>query len=145
MISFHEIPHLSPAWREVLIHRDRISRRPLGINLSDEDTVNESSQRHFVLRDGSHIIAGLISCPPENKTIKLRQMWVHEDQQGNGMGSRLLTEISEQFAREGIERLRLHARVSVRSFYEKCGYLAEGRIFTEVGIPHIIMERQLTR
>lgn len=143
-INFHEIPHGSPAWNEVLTHRDRILRRPLGLTLSPEDTVDEETQRHFILRAGEQIVAGLIACPPKEGTIKLRQMWVHEDHEGSGLGSRLLADVADLLSHEGITILTLHARLSVRGFYENCGYQAIGDIFTEIGIPHIAMNRQLT-
>ena len=142
-ITFHEIPHDSPAWSEVLTHRDRILRRPLGLSLSPEDTTGEESQRHFILRVDDQIIAGLIACPPKEGTIKLRQMWVHEDHERSGLGSRLLGETADLLSQEGISTLTLHARLSVRGFYEKCGYQAIDEIFTEIGIPHIAMTRQL--
>jgi predicted GNAT family N-acyltransferase len=67
-------------------------------------------------------------------------MWILDDVAGSGSGRALL---------EGVERLlgaveiTLHARLTVRSFYEKCGYTAEGGVFEEIGIPHIRMTRRM--
>lgn len=144
MTSFHEIPHGSPFWDEILIHRDRILRRPLGLTLSPDDTINEETQRHFILRKDGKAVAGLITCPPEGDSIRLRQMWVHEGHEGNGLGRHLLGEVADLLFNEGVRVLSLHARVPVQDFYKKCGYQAIGDIFTEIGIPHIRMTRQLT-
>ena len=142
-ISIHEIAHGGTLWKEVLTHRDRILRQPLGLSLSSDDVIDEDTHRHFILRRNNDIVAGLIGCPPKDGTIKIRQMWVHEDHEATGLGRRLLQEVSEILAREGIRTLTLHARETARGFYEKCGYHVIGDLFTEIGISHIGMAREL--
>ena len=143
--SFAEIAYGSPDYQETLIHRDRILRRPLGLELSADDVLNEESQRHFILRDEKEILAGLITLPPQEATIKIRQMWVQEDLQGSGLGQRLLEKVAQVLSHEGITTLTLHARETARAFYEKCGYHTHGEPFLEIGIPHIAMIRQLDK
>jgi predicted GNAT family N-acyltransferase len=35
----------------------------------------------------------------------------------------------------------LHARIVAVGFYEKMGYVRQGELFTEVGIPHVLMQK----
>ena len=143
--SFAEIAYGSPDYQETLIHRDRILRRPLGLELSADDVLNEESQRHFILRDEKEILAGLITLPPQETTIKIRQMWVQKNRQGSGLGKHLLDGVAQVLSHEGITTLTLHARETARAFYEKCGYHTHGEPFLEIGIPHIAMIRQLDK
>lgn len=134
-----EIVHGGADYRSVLDWRERILRRPLGLVLTENDTAGEDSQRHFVLRDGDLILAGVIAVSCDAGTVRLRQMWVREDRAGTGLGRFLLEGVARIFRAEGLLRINLHARVAVRGFYQKCGYTADGPEFDEIGIPHIRM------
>jgi predicted GNAT family N-acyltransferase len=39
----------------------------------------------------------------------------------------------------GGERQIVHAQVRARGFYEKMGFIAEGDVYQDAGIPHITM------
>jgi predicted GNAT family N-acyltransferase len=138
-----EIVHGGAEYRAVLDWRERILRRPLGLGLTANDTAGEDSQRHFVLRDGGVLVAGVIAVSHDPGTVRLRQMWVREDRAGTGLGRSLLEGVAGIFRAEGFLRITLHARVAVRGFYEKCGYTAEGMEFEEIGIPHIRMSLRI--
>lgn len=138
-----EIEPGSPCYREILDWRDLILRRPLGLVLTDADLAGEESQRHFVLKDGDALLAGVIAVTQEPGTVRLRQMWVRGDAAGQGHGRSLLAGVERILCAEGIRRITLNARVVVRGFYEKCGYAAEGAEFDEVGIPHVRMTRRM--
>jgi predicted GNAT family N-acyltransferase len=142
----HRIEEIGPdsaCYREVLGWRDLILRRPLGLVLTDADTAGEESQRHFVLKEGETILAGVIAVTIEPGTARLRQMWVRAGSAGQGHGRSLLAGVERILCAEGLERITLNARSAVRGFYEKCGYHAEGGEFQEIGIPHIRMTRRM--
>lgn len=140
-LSIEEIRFGSPDYRTVLGFRDRILRKPLGMTLSPGDTAGEGKQRHFVLRHADAILAGVIAVEVDHQTIRLRQMWVCDVVAGNGNGRALLDGVEKMLKSEGAREIKLNARLSVRGFYEKCGYGIEGEIFDEIGIPHIRMAR----
>jgi predicted GNAT family N-acyltransferase len=76
-------------------------------------------------------------------TVRLRQMAVKSGLQGKGIG-RVLMQFAENIARDrGNKKLTMHARKTASGFYEKLGYKLTGEEFTEVTIPHYIMEKQL--
>lgn len=141
MQSIEEIPYGSDAYRRILGFRDQILRRPLGLSLNSSDTAGENAQRHFVLKKADAILAGVIVMKLDTQTARLRQMWVRQDVAGRGMGRALLAGVEDVLQTEDYLQITLHARLSVRGFYEKCGYSAEGEVFDEIGIPHIIMTR----
>lgn len=144
-MKIDEIAHDGTDYRAVLDWRDRILRRPLGLVLTKADTAGEEGQRHFVLRDGDALVAGVIAVPQESGCVRLRQMWVRTDAAGKGHGRSLLAGVERIFREEGVLRITLNARVVVRGFYGRCGFTAEGPEFEEVGIPHIRMIRRIGR
>lgn len=142
--SSEEIQFGSTDYHEVLVWRDRILRRPLGLALSPNDTAGEDKQRHFVLREADSILAGVIAVEVNHRTFRLRQMWVRDSAAGSGLGQTLMEDVERILKSVGCREFTLHARLNVRGFYEKCGYFAEGEIFEEIGIPHIVMTRRVT-
>ena len=55
---------------------------------------------------------------------------------GMGIGSLLLQAILSTARQLGMTELFLNAQVSALGFYEKSGFIAEGDIFDDAGIPH---------
>jgi predicted GNAT family N-acyltransferase len=43
----------------------------------------------------------------------------------------------------GFAAVVLHAQVAVAGFYRRLGYVEEGDLFDEAGIPHIAMRKQI--
>jgi len=76
-------------------------------------------------------------------TVQLRQMAVNRGIQGKGIG-RAIVGFAENIATDfSYKKIIMHARKSAQGFYEKLGYTAYGEIFTEVTVPHIMMEKNL--
>ena len=70
-------------------------------------------------------------------------MAVLNNLQGKGVG-RAIMNFAENIARDrGYKVLSMHARKNATGFYEKMGYKVCGDEFTEVTIPHYLMEKNL--
>jgi len=138
-----EFAHESPGYRELVRLRDLYLRQPIGLRLRPEDLVGEDFHRHFALVEGGKILGGLIANPHGPGSAKLRQMWIHPDLRGLGHGHELLSEVEARLAGEGVNLFILHARQSAAGFYEKNGYRPVGDLFTEVGCPHLRMEKRI--
>ena len=79
----------------------------------------------------------------DNKSLRLRQMAVQNNLQGKGIGASMMN-FAELISRDkGYKKLIMHARETAVGFYEKFGYKVVGEKFTEVTIPHFIMEKKL--
>lgn len=143
MIEIKEIKHDSGEYREEIILRDRILRKPLGLNFTKEQLNSEKNEFHF----GAYLSGKLIGClllkPIDNRRVKMRQVAVDEKIQGKGVGKKLV-EFSEQFAFEkGYSEIILNARDTAVQFYLKLGYEVIGEMFIEVTIPHYKMRKIL--
>ncbi len=60
-----------------------------------------------------------------------------------GVGKAIMLKIEEYAKSKGMKKLRLHAQLYVKDFYEKLGYEPYGDIFQEAEIDHISMEKIL--
>jgi predicted GNAT family N-acyltransferase len=75
--------------------------------------------------------------------FKLRQMAVCPNWQRKGIGRRLISAAEELLHPTQVSRIVLHARFTASGFYSKLGYTITSDTFTEVGIPHVAMEKEL--
>jgi predicted GNAT family N-acyltransferase len=79
----------------------------------------------------------------DKQTVRLRQMAVQQGLQGKGIGKALMM-YAENLARDRkYKKLTMHARDTALGFYEKLGYKIEGEPFSEVGLPHHVMAKDL--
>lgn len=142
-LVFKKITPGDAAYRDVFELREEILRKPIGLSLHDEDLSNEVNDHILTATSNGEVAGCLILTPRGNTTLQLRQMAVAANQQGNNVG-RQLVNYAEQFAKDnGYSHIILHARIAAQGFYDKLGYTPRGDVFTEVGIPHIEMQKQL--
>lgn len=140
-LLFKHIVYNDEAYKVVFDLRERVLRKPIGLSLYDEDLSNEVNDYILMAQYKEELAACLILTPVADDTVQLRQMAVDEKWQGKNIG-RKLVEFAEGFAKDkGYQTIVLHARMVANKFYEKLGYIPSGEVFTEVGIPHIKMEK----
>lgn len=133
----------SAEYQQELELRNRILRKPLGLNLFDENLENEKNDFHLGLLEDAQLRAILVLTPLSTGVIKMRQVAVDSDFQGQGYGAQLVI-FSEDFSRKrNFQKIVLHARKGVVPFYLQLGYSAVGEEFVEVTIPHLKMEKIL--
>ncbi len=134
----------TPAYDDTVKLRDDILRKPLGLEFTPEYLAVEHDMMHLACyNEQHHLLACLILAPQENGEIKMRQVAVREDCQRKGIGQLMVAD-SENIAREkGFTKMTMHARDTAVPFYQKLNYKKKGRAFTEVGIKHYKMEKEL--
>lgn len=133
-----------PAYEEVYQLREEILRRPIGLSLKDEDLSGDALDQIVTAKKGGEL-AGCVMIHPADSpgVLKLRQMAVAEKWQRRGIGQVLVGAAEEACRNMGATKIVLHARVTAQGFYEKLGYKVVSGIFTEVGIPHVVMEKAI--
>jgi predicted GNAT family N-acyltransferase len=60
-----------------------------------------------------------------------------------GIGGRLMERAATLARERGFAEIVLHAQVAVAGFYRRLGYVEEGDLFEEAGIPHIGMRKKI--
>ena len=138
-----QIDHGSTEYQKMVSLRDEILRKPLGLSFNEEELEKEKSDILIGAFDDDRILGCCLLTENQPGTVQLRQMAVRSRQQGKGVGHSVMI-FAENLARDkGYKRLIMHARDSAVGFYEKHGYVINGALFEEVGIPHFLMEKFL--
>lgn len=72
---------------------------------------------------------------------KLERLAVIEEWRGRGIGGLLAAALEQEARRLGHTEVVLGAQVQAIAFYEGLGYVAEGPVFDDAGIPHRLMRK----
>ena len=143
-ISIKEILITDPEYAGVYDLREETLRKPLGMSLENEDLSADRTDTILAAMKDGKVIGCLMLQHKNDTTIKLRQMAVASEWQGRDIGRLLVAQAEETARHKSYTRIILHARDVAKGFYEKLGYTAAGDMFTEVGIPHVMMEKDLS-
>jgi predicted GNAT family N-acyltransferase len=100
--------------------------------------------------DGIHLIAiageqlvGTCRLLLVGRTVQFSRLAVRADARRRGIATALLEVADSEARTAGARRLVLHAQTYARSLYENAGYRPRGAVFSEAGIEHIAMEKEL--
>ena len=100
--------------------------------------------------DGIHLVAiangellGTCRVLLVGTTAQFSRLAVRVSARRRGIATALLAAADRETRAAGGRRLVLHAQTYARELYEIAGYEPRGRAFTEAGIEHIAMEKQL--
>ena len=138
-----EVQHGTEEYDRTVALRDEILRSPLGLAFSSEELAGETDSFHLACRRNGELVGCVVLKPLPDQQIRMRQLAVRTDCQGQGIG-RSLVVYSESFAREhGYREMVLHARESATGFYQRLGYRKEGDPFIEVTLPHYAMRKSI--
>lgn len=104
-------------------------------------------------QDGAaiHLLARIDGCPVgtariliKGDTGKIGRVAVLAQARGQGLGAALIRAALDALrARPGITRATLGAQTHATGFYQKLGFVAEGPVYDDAGIPHRDMSREL--
>jgi len=142
-MALKQIDHGSKEYLQMVKLRNEILRQPLGLSLTPEELAKEKEDILIGAFDEDQMLACCILTKADNQSLRLRQMAVQNSQQGKGIGASMMN-FAEIIARDkGYKKLIMHARETAVGFYEKSGYKVVGDKFTEVTIPHYVMEKKL--
>ncbi len=142
-MALKQIDHGSKEYQQMVNLRMEVLRKPLGLGFTKDELEKEKEDILIAAFEEEKILACCMLTKQDEKNIRLRQMAVQNNQQGKGIGASMMY-FAETLARDkGFKTLTMHARKTALGFYEKLGYKVTGDEFTEVTIPHFIMEKRL--
>jgi predicted GNAT family N-acyltransferase len=100
--------------------------------------------------DGIHLVAiengelvGTCRLLMVGATGQFSRLAVRKSSRRRGIATALLAAADAETLAAGGRRIVLHAQTYARQLYENAGYRPRGRTFTEAGIEHIAMEKNL--
>ncbi|MDO9374866.1 MAG: GNAT family N-acetyltransferase [Ferruginibacter sp.] len=142
-MGLKQIDHSSKEYDQMVTLRFEIMRKPLGLTFAPEELAKEKDDILIASFDDDEILGCCILSDMKNGCVRLRQMAVQKNMQGKGIGESMMM-FAETLARDkGFKTMTMHARDTAIGFYEKFGYKVKGAEFTEINIPHHIMEKRL--
>lgn len=142
-MGLHIIDYNTQQYQDMVELRNQLLRKPLGLSFPDKDLENEKDNILIGYFDDGKLEGCCMLVPVGQGTVQLRQMAVLSGLQGKGIG-RTIMQFAENLARDkGFKKIIMHARDSAVGFYQKQGYEKKGEMFTEVSIPHYMMEKSI--
>lgn len=110
----------------------------------EEQAVTEREEWDGLDPECIHAVAeaegqGVIGTGRLHPSGKVGRMAVLAPWRGHGVGAALLRRLLEAAMQRKLPQVYLHAQVPVVGFYARYGFVAEGEIFEEAGIPHRLM------
>jgi predicted GNAT family N-acyltransferase len=142
-MALKQIDHGTAEYRQMLQLRYEILRKPLGLQFDEAELEEEKEDILIAAFEEDKMLGCCLLTKKDSTTVRLRQMAVLNNLQGKGIGASLMN-FAENLARDrGYKKMVMHARKAAIGFYEKQGYTTVGDEFTEVTIPHYVMEKKL--
>ena len=78
-----------------------------------------------------------------NGEAQIGRMAVDVPHRRAGVGGLIMERLEQEARRLGLAEAILHAQTYVKDFYTRHGYAAEGDLFMEAGIEHVLMRKRL--
>lgn len=143
ILHFSFINYDSVAYSDELELRDRVLRKPLGMSLLDEPLAGEVNDCHIGAYIADCLVGVLILTELNGKEVKMRQVAVDDGWRGKGVGGEIVLFAEQYCLDREYKRIVLNARKTAMTFYKKLGYTAASDEFTEIGIPHYKMIKEI--
>jgi predicted GNAT family N-acyltransferase len=105
----------------------------------DED---DRGAAHLAALSGGNVI-GTLRIVRHGRTVKIGRMAVSASSRKRGIGKDLMEFAAATASRGGAEEILLGAQLTAREFYKRLGYVEEGAVFQDAGIPHVMMRKKL--
>jgi len=140
---FREVEFGTPSFHEILHLRDIVLRQPLGMVFTPKQITQESNCFHFGCYKNETLLGTLLMKDLGNDTLKMRQVAVDPQEQGNGIGTFMVKHVELWSLHKKYTIIELAARQEAVNFYLKQDYDVVGEPFFEVGISHRTMKKIL--
>jgi predicted GNAT family N-acyltransferase len=88
-------------------------------------------------------IVGTLRMLEHDGVAKIGRVAVRAASRRSGIGARLMERAAAIALDKGFSDIVLHAQVAVAGFYRRLGYVEEGDLFDEAGIPHVAMRKKI--
>jgi len=144
-MQIKEIEYDSFEYKKSIILRDKVLREPLGLYYTDDYLEQDKNQIILGSFDGREVVAVLLLQILNTSKIKMRQVAVKKDLQGQNIGSELIAHAENIAKDRDFKRIELNARIETIPFYQALGYHSISQEFEEIGIPHKQMFKNLIK
>ncbi len=114
-----------------------------GIPLHLEIDEHDAMAKHFIVLDGTQIIAAARLREIEPKIGKVERVCVLSEYRGKHFGVYVMNALERYAVEQSWKKLKLHAQTGAVPFYEKLNYTVTSPEFIDADIPHRAMEKKI--
>lgn len=129
--------------REAVALRLRVFCEEQGVPREVEIDAYDDVARHAIAVAPDGAVVGTMRLVASGTMLKVGRVAVDRAWRGRGIASELLDRAMVYAQGIRAEELRLAAQVAAQALYVKAGYRPVGRPFTEAGIEHVWMVREV--
>ncbi len=134
----------SPLWDEVLALRLSVFVEEMNVPVELEVDEFDIHATHLCLKSKKKMLGTLRLVILENaqhdtKHIKLGRVAVHADYRRQGVGRHMMQLAIDYGKKAHCSKIILGSQIYITSFYQSLGFIMQGDIFDDAGIPHITM------
>ncbi|PGS55937.1 GNAT family N-acetyltransferase [Bacillus sp. AFS041924] len=126
--------------------RENVFVKEQGVPLEDEfdqfDTLKGECEHILVHYNEQPVGTGRIRFV--DGVGKLERICILESFRKFGLGKIIIKALEEIAQEREATKVKLHGQTHAEGFYKKLGYFTASDIFIEDGIPHILMQKELT-
>jgi predicted GNAT family N-acyltransferase len=143
--SIKQIKFSSDEYNQMITLRRKVLRIPLGIDFTTVELLKDKDDFLIGAFIENTIIGCLVLTPQPQQKIKMRQVAIDAAWQGHGIGQQIVNYAESFSVAQHFNYMHCNARATAVSFYKKQGYAVTGDEFTEVGIAHYYMYKNLNQ
>jgi predicted GNAT family N-acyltransferase len=79
----------------------------------------------------------------DTRTCQVGRQATAREHRRHGVGAQVLDALERMATMRGLAELVVHAQLPAEPFYARRGYVKEGEVFLEEGVPHVLMRKRL--
>lgn len=107
----------------------------------DTDGLDDQAEHVIMYKDNQP--AGCARLRYTENNMKLERLAVLESFRGQGLGKELMLFVDEYAKEKQVDKVIMSAQQYLEKFYNSLDYQRDGDVFTEVGIPHVKMYKEV--
>jgi predicted GNAT family N-acyltransferase len=123
--------------RRAVFEQEQNIPRPL-----DRDA-HDSSADHVVAFDGERCVGTGRIVRLDQRTCQVGRQATAPSHRGQGVGAAVLEHLERMARLRGVAELKVHAQLPAEPFYRNRGFVREGEVFQDQGVPHVLMRKRL--
>ncbi|WP_251515913.1 MULTISPECIES: GNAT family N-acetyltransferase [Staphylococcus] len=123
--------------------RKKVFVEEQGVPLENELDAHDKTSTHFIgYEENIPFATGRLRAVDDK--AKIERVAITKQFRKSGNGKKLMNFIEQYAKDEGFSKVTLNAQCQAQKFYETLGYQAEGSVFMEENIEHIVMSKKFS-
>ncbi len=110
----------------------------------DRDPYDYSADHVVAFDDGGQCVGTGRIVRMDARTAQVGRMAVAKDQRKRGIGALVLEALERMAAMRGLTDLVVASQLPAESFYRNRGFVRQGEVFLDQGVPHVMMKKTIS-